>query len=323
MIRQLLGIVLFYGRFSFSFSRIGWLRRRRGFEAIGKQLEGKHVVITGASGGIGAAAVAGCIDAGATVTAVARSPEKLARLKQRHGDQVTLLTCDLAESSQVALMAEDLADMQPVDVLINNVGVMLHEFQQNSDGTDLQFATNLLNHYLLTESLITNGALHATSQVINVASGGMYMAPMVIGKLFAGDAADHDGTTAYAIQKRAQVMLTHYWQQRETEARRFNVMHPGWVDTAGVQQSLPTFRKLMRPILRSAVEGADTIVWLAACAPNGDTSDQIWLDRELCKVHAYSFTRSASADIDALLEALNEALPADLAESLQAPAEPD
>ncbi len=41
-------------------------------------------------------------------------------------------------------------------------------------------------------------------------------------------------------------------------------MHPGWVDTAGVQDALPTFRKITGPFLRNEAEGADTIVWLVA-----------------------------------------------------------
>ena len=40
-------------------------------------------------------------------------------------------------------------------------------------------------------------------------------------------------------------------------------MHPGWADTGGLRSSLPRFRRLMRPLLRDATQGADTIVWLA------------------------------------------------------------
>jgi hypothetical protein len=56
-------------------------------------------------------------------------------------------------------------------------------------------------------------------------------------------------------------------------------MHPGWADTRGVQESLPTFRRLTRPILRTAQEGADTIVWLAGVEPIPGPNGSFWLDR--------------------------------------------
>jgi hypothetical protein len=44
-------------------------------------------------------------------------------------------------------------------------------------------------------------------------------------------------------------------------------MHPGWADTPGVATSLPGFRRLTAPLLRSPEQGADTIIWLSATAP--------------------------------------------------------
>ncbi|MEL7298509.1 MAG: hypothetical protein AAGJ86_12675, partial [Pseudomonadota bacterium] len=193
------------------------------------------------------------------------------------------------------------------DVLVNNVGVMLHNYQQNSAGEDKQFAVNLLNQYALTESLSANASLADDAVVITVASGGMYMAPLVTAALASDDATAHDGTQAYAIQKRAQVVLTEHWQSQPDNTNTFYVMHPGWVDTAGVKQSLPTFRKLLAPVLRNATQGADTIVWLAAKRPV-PSSNTIWLDRKARSVHAYGFTRARSDSADKLLGFLKKFL---------------
>jgi hypothetical protein len=57
-------------------------------------------------------------------------------------------------------------------------------------------------------------------------------------------------------------------------------MHPGWADTPGVEGSLPGFYGLMRPVLRNAGQGADTIVWLAASPMAAQTSGRFYLDRE-------------------------------------------
>lgn len=304
--RAILGFLLFYARFGLSFTRIGLNWRQRKFQSFEHALAGQHVVVTGASGGIGAAVVAGCVAQGATVTAVARNPDKLALLQAAHADAVTACVCDLAETDAVRKLASDLSNGPAVDVLVNNVGVLLPEYEENSRGTDAQFATNLLNQFVLTESLKDNGGLATDAGIVMVASGGMYMAPLALPRIMAKSEEQHDGTTAYAIQKRAQVLLADYWQSRETGQRQWHVMHPGWVDTAGVQRSLPTFRKVLQRWLRNAVEGADTIVWLASQRPTAPRPVQIWFDRSLHKVHVYGFTRGGTDDGERLVALLRE-----------------
>ena len=59
----------------------------------------------------------------------------------------------------------------------------------------------------------------------------------------------------------------------------FMAMHPGWADTPGLAESLPAFHRVMRPLLRSAAEGADTIIWLAALPDPTPWDGQLLLDR--------------------------------------------
>ncbi|MEM1437429.1 MAG: SDR family NAD(P)-dependent oxidoreductase [Pseudomonadota bacterium] len=305
--RLLLGIILFYGRFGLSFTAIGYLVRRLFWRTDGDSLDGKHVLITGASGGIGAATAAGCQAAGAKVTAVARDAEKLAGLNASLPEPVSSEVVDLAEPADIDALLDRLESAgDTVDVLVNNVGVMLHEHARNSAGLDKQFAVNLLNQFRLTERAISRGLLAEDAIIITVASGGMYMAPLVIAALATDDAGTHDGQTAYAVQKRAQVALNEHWQAAHP-GRSFYVMHPGWVDTAGVKQSLPTFRRLLSPVLRNAEQGADTIVWLARQRPETDSAS-IWFDRKARKTHAYGFTRDRSQPTDALIEFLKQQL---------------
>ncbi|MEL7311245.1 MAG: SDR family NAD(P)-dependent oxidoreductase [Pseudomonadota bacterium] len=303
--KLILGILMFYGRFGLSFSNIGYAWRKGSWSETSNELVGRRVVITGGSGGIGAAVAADCIAAGAEVTVVARNPKKLKQLQDELGGALKTIQCDLAETSEVITLAETLAKAGPIDVLVNNVGVMLHEFSTNSSDMDAQYATNLLNQYVLTEALIGNSGLAEDASVIQVASGGMYMAPLVVAKLSASDAASHDGTQAYAIQKRAQVVLTEHWNASDhTGKRSFYVMHPGWVDTAGVQQSLPTFRKILKSVLRDSTAGADTIVWIAKTRPATTEPVKIWFDRAERAVHAYGFTKTPVTTSEALLEKL-------------------
>ena len=73
---------------------------------------------------------------------------------------------------------------------------------------------------------------------------------------------------------------------------RFHALHPGWADTPGVEDALPTFRKVVGRFLRTPEEGADTLVWLAADDREPlRTNGGFWHDRELRSIHKLSSTR--------------------------------
>jgi len=70
-------------------------------------------------------------------------------------------------------------------------------------------------------------------------------------------------------------------------------MHPGWADTPGVRQSLPTFRRIVGPLLRSAQQGADTVIWLAADETALTSTGGFWLDRRRRPIHKLPGTRKS------------------------------
>ena len=99
-----------------------------------------------------------------------------------------------------------------------------------------------------------------------MSSGGMYAQRLTDDVEFRDDS--YSGTAAYARTKRMQVVLAHMWAYRLADAGvAVHAMHPGWVDTPGVRTYLSTFRALTRPVIRTADQGADTLVWL------GDETD--------------------------------------------------
>jgi dehydrogenase/reductase SDR family protein 12 len=78
------------------------------------------------------------------------------------------------------------------------------------------------------------------------------------------------------------VAVVREWARRNPDAGvAFNAMHPGWADTPGLAESLPRFSRLMRPLLRSVDEGADTIVWLATTAEVTPPGGRLYLDRRV------------------------------------------
>jgi hypothetical protein len=83
---------------------------------------------------------------------------------------------------------------------------------------------------------------------------------------------------------------------------RFDAMHPGWADTPGLQDALPGFRSLFRPILRSPEEGADTAVWLAMGGASGRRDGRLYLDRRPRPFDRVPWTRLGPADRAAFWE---------------------
>jgi dehydrogenase/reductase SDR family member 12 len=83
---------------------------------------------------------------------------------------------------------------------------------------------------------------------------------------------------------------------------QFYSMHPGWADTPGVQNSMPAFYEKTKGMLRNDEEGADTIVWLAACVKREKLSNgKFYFDREEASTHlSGAFTQSPDEDVQRL-----------------------
>jgi hypothetical protein len=89
-----------------------------------------------------------------------------------------------------------------------------------------------------------------------------------------------NGTAAYAQAKRIQVALMREWARRAAGVGiSFNAMHPGWADTPGLAESLPAFQRVMKPLLRTPEEGADTILWMATTDELRPPGGRLYLDR--------------------------------------------
>lgn len=289
---------LFFPYFLPSFSRLGFCSRRWLWRTEAPDFSGQEWVVTGASTGIGRAIALRAAQAGARVHVVARSEARLAALADEVPGRLLPCPADLSSMASVSTFAAQVAD-QPgkIDVLVNNVGLMLERREASPDGLEKSFATNLLGHYLLTETLLRAGVLDDAA-VINMSSGGMYNVALELDELDGG--RSYDGTFAYAYQKRAQVELNRWWREQGLNSY---VMHPGWADTPGVRTAMPEFHLATRPLLRNADEGADTALWLASRRPQQRSAEGIWFDRHLRPAHYLPGTR-AGAGVEALVEHL-------------------
>jgi len=295
MIRSIASF-FFYSKFLREFSTLGYERRAKRWKPFKPSYQGQRWLVTGATGGIGRELVLAALRGGATVIAVARSEPKLEQLRADCStpERLICLRADLASVAEVSAIASrpELVG-KPIDVLINNVGVLLNEYSKTDEGLESSFATNILGHLVLTEGLKEAELLALDGAVINMSSGGMYGTPIKTVEMAANSAKGYDGMSAYAMHKRAQVALTQAWNQQWQGAPKVYVMHPGWADTDGVRSSLPLFRAVLKRFLRNAEQAADTALWLAQARPPLSADEGIWLDRELRSAHAFSFTKKS------------------------------
>jgi NAD(P)-dependent dehydrogenase (short-subunit alcohol dehydrogenase family) len=282
------------------YSRLGWTLRRPGFAEL-PRMDGRVAVVTGATSGIGQAAAAGFAALGASVVLVVRDRERGERARRAlgAGAAVELLGCDVADLDDARRAAAELAERHPrVDALVHNAGVLPGERRSSPQGHELTLATNVLGPFLLTALLHDR-----TRRVITVASGGLYASTLDVARLLAPP-EPFSGTKAYAQTKRAEVVLTELWAQRLDPARTVvHAMHPGWVDTPGLASSLPRFHRATRPLLRTAQQGADTIVWLGAAELPLQATGRFWHDRRERPTHYVRTTREPSGERERLWSA--------------------
>jgi dehydrogenase/reductase SDR family member 12 len=284
-----------------SFSQIGlWVRSRLLPEFTASApatLAGQTVVITGATSGIGHATATALARLGAAVHFLARDPARAAGARRQiatasGSQQVSYGLADLDDPGSVRAFADDyLSTHSQLDVLIHNAGAIHPSYQTNDAGTELTVAGQVIAPFLLTSLLLPALLAAGQSRVITVSSAGLYtqrLDPTILQM----PADGYRGVTAYARAKRAQVALSREWAQRLAQTGvTCHATHPGWVNTPGIAAALPRFHRVMRPLLRTPAQGADTIIWLASTDPARLGSGKFWHDRRPRTEYRLPWTR--------------------------------
>ena len=308
-----------------SFSALGFHLRKRRWHALTPNFRQQVWLVTGASGGIGASIAEQAALAGARVIAVARSKDKLNALKarvsrkiaQRNGSkgintphgEIIIATVDLSNLHAITALTDKLYQRTRIDVLVNNVGILNNDHSVNPQQFEMSYAVNLLGPYYLTERLLSDGTLARSGLILSMSSGGLYNQALNVDMLDQ-HVDQFDGLMAYASHKRAQISLTDHWRRQHGDEEIFSyVMHPGWVRTEGVSSSLPLFNIVLKPLLRTPLQGADTAIWLAQMRP-ATRENVVWFDRKQRSPYQFRDTRHPRASLQDLLAFLNRDLEA-------------
>src|SRR3954454_16272940 len=271
-----------------SFTRAGFELRRRLYrwpEAESYGMQGRTVVLTGPTSGLGRAAAASFARMGANLVLVGRDTGRLERTRDElraatPALDVVTIVADMASLESVRAAAHEImARAASIDVVIDNAGTMLPSREVTTEGFERTFATMVLGPFILISRLLPRLLASPDGRIVAVTSGGMYTQALPLDDL-AYERGEYSGPRAYARAKRAQVALVREWARRlGATGVVANAMHPGWAATPGLEASLPGFARLVGGQLRSAAEGVDTTLWLAAAPEARRTSGRLFLDR--------------------------------------------
>src|SRR5215469_8378962 len=231
------------------------------------KLEGKTILVTGSTDGVGCVVAQKLADWGAHIVVHGRNSDRGERLVHsieaagRGG--ATFYRADFAALADVRRLADEINHkFGRIDILINNAGIGSGgrdaTRQMSADGYELRFAVNYLSGFLLTRLLLPLLMQSKPARIINVASLGQHPIDFNDVMLTHG----YSGSRAYAQSKLAQIMFT-FDLARELEGANVtaNCLHPAtYMDTTMVRQSGVT-------PMSTTEEGARAILHLAVAAP--------------------------------------------------------
>jgi len=230
-------------------------------------MQGKTVVITGGTSGIGEVAAAELAGQGARIALVARDPVRAkATLGKLAGTGHATYIADLSRLCEMKRVSKEIAGEFPqIDVLINNAGALFNARSVTEDGLEMTFATNHMAYFVVTNMLLPN--LKAGARIVSTASDAHKGAHLDFADL--QSEKRYSGFSVYGRSKLCNILFNRELARRiEGSGVTANCLHPGFVATRFGDRSGGIFQvavKIAKPIgAISPEEGAKTIVYLAS-----------------------------------------------------------
>lgn len=285
------------------------------------EAKGKHVVVTGGNSGLGKETCRVLAKHGAHVTLLSRSIEngenaKADILLSNPGVDITVMSVDLGNMASIRKFAQEyIATEKPIDILINNAGIMAGPLEKTKDGFESQFGVNHLGHFLLTNLLlpvlIKSGTKAHSSRVVNLSSIAALLFAPAKGILFDDlDASkNYQKWERYGQSKIANILFTNELNKRMKEQGHDVIsvsLHPGNIAETNLGRSinLHSVAALLWQIKKSCIhmlteskntkQGTATTI-LCALDPNVQ-SDRYYEDCNVSdRVHPVAFDKDIAA----------------------------
>jgi NAD(P)-dependent dehydrogenase (short-subunit alcohol dehydrogenase family) len=190
-------------------------------------MAGQTVIVTGANSGIGRVAASTLADHGARVILAVRNTDKGDTAAAQMSGTTEVRRLDLASLASVKEFAAGWDG--PIDILINNAGIMIPPLSRTADGFEMQFGTNHLGHFALTNLLLPR----ITGRVVTVSSTGHRIGQIDFSDLN-WERKSYKAWRAYGQSKLANLLFTAELQRRLIDAGsavEANAAHPGYAAT--------------------------------------------------------------------------------------------
>lgn len=236
------------------------------------RLDGKTVLVTGASSGIGMATAGKLAGLGARVVMVSRTQPRGAKardelLRATPGASIDLLVADLATTTAIRKLADAFQKKYSrLDVLVNNAALLTAQRKLTSEGFEMQFFVNHLAYFLLTGLLLDVLRASTPARVVNVSSAAHSRGVIDFDDLQLSEA--YRGWQAYANTKLMNIIFTYELARRLESSRvTANCLHPGVIHTNLMRNFSSVVQLAWNAtgrFFKKPDDGAETPVYLAS-----------------------------------------------------------
>jgi NAD(P)-dependent dehydrogenase (short-subunit alcohol dehydrogenase family) len=267
-------------------------------------MQGKTVLVTGATNGIGKVTAIELAKMGAQVVIIGRSASKVEATlteisaKSNGQAQVSALVGDLSLLAEVRRLAAEFRQKYTrLDVLVNNAGGVFSERKVTAEGLEMTFALNHMNYFLLTALLLDMLKASTPTRIVSVSSGAHTMGALNFDDLQNTKGYGMGGFRAYSQSKMMNILFTYALARRLKGTNvTANVLHPGAVATGfGMNNNslLMRLSGLFRPFMLTPEKGADTMTYLASSPEAAGVTGQYFDRRKSVKSAPYSYDEAA------------------------------
>jgi NAD(P)-dependent dehydrogenase (short-subunit alcohol dehydrogenase family) len=276
-------------------------------------MDGKTVVVTGATSGVGEKAAEALAEQGARIVFVARDPVRAEATRARLEAAAPGLghrahIADLSLMRETRRVGGEIAAAEPrVDALVNNAGAVYSDRRVTQEGLERTFALNHMSYFVLTAALLERLKATPGARIVCTASGAHRGASLQFDDLQMEKS--YSGRRAYQRSKLANLLFTRELARRlEGTGLTANCVHPGFVasrfaDEAGGWMS-PAVALAKRFAGLSPEQGADTIVYLVSSPEVASTTGEYFFERKIAPISGAARNMASARRLWEISEAL-------------------
>jgi len=258
-------------------------------------MKDKHILITGATSGIGRETAWALANLGAHISFTGRHREKdlniQEALRQKTGNQeIHFHFCDLASFISITKFTAEFRKLNKnLDILINNAGTWDSEKVYSTDGIESHLAVNHLAPFLMTRQLLPLMKNSSSARIINVTSGIHFRGKLDLEDL-EFDNRNWRSIDAYTQSKLCNILFTKTLARSLADSNiTINSIAPGWVNTGLFRNAGPLVRVSANLIAKSPTKAARGLVYLATAGGLENVSGEYFSGMNLRKSSAATY----------------------------------